>query len=358
MPSSLIVRCVPIKEVKPHPNADNLVIITIMGWQVCTHKDTKPEVGELRVFIPPDAILPQELAEQLDVVKYLKKGNRVGQVKLRQEMSFGIAATNVWNFEIGQEVSQELGITKYIPPIHPNAGDQEQDHPLFMNYSHIENWRNYPDLFVEGEPIICLEKVHGTNSKVGVVFSNDDAGTSEEDVYQYMIGSHNTRKKYVDPETGDPKKMSLYQYPLNIVKEMLCAIQTTTKARVVIVYGEIFGKVQDLRYGRNNELAYCAFDIQVDGKFMNWDDAEKWFVHHNVPHAPIVYVGPYSEMAMKDCANQNTLLMPPASAHMSEGVIIRPQKESFDPALGRKVLKFKSDEYEARFAKGKGTEFA
>ena len=122
MPSSLIVRCVPIKNVRTHPNADNLVIIDIMGWQVCTHKDTKPEVDELRVFIPPDAVLPQELAEQLEVTKYLRKGNRVGQKQFRGEMSFGIAATNTWGFAKGEEVSEKLGITKYIPPITPQIG--------------------------------------------------------------------------------------------------------------------------------------------------------------------------------------------------------------------------------------------
>jgi RNA ligase (TIGR02306 family) len=350
MPSSLIVKCAPIKNVREHPNADNLIIIDIMGWQVCENKGTNPQVGELRIFIQPDAILPQELAEKLDVVKYLKKGNRVGQVRLRGEWSFGIATPNVWNFEVGQEVAQELGITKYVQPIHPNAGDQEQDHPLFANYSSIENWRNYPDLFVEGEPIMYLEKVHGSNSKVGAVYENGEI--------LYMIGSHNTRKKLIDPEVDDPKKLSLYQYPLKIVAKMIEDIMISSAANVVIVYGEIFGKVQDLRYGRNNELAYCAFDIYVDGHFLDWDDAEAFFNAHNVPHAPIVYVGPYSEGGMKGCANQNTLLMPPASAHMSEGVIIRPQKERFDPSIGRVILKYKSDAYEDRFAKGKGTEFA
>ena len=52
MPSSLIVRCVPIKEVKPHPNADKLVLTKVMGWQVCEQKDSNPKVGDLRVFIP------------------------------------------------------------------------------------------------------------------------------------------------------------------------------------------------------------------------------------------------------------------------------------------------------------------
>jgi RNA ligase (TIGR02306 family) len=351
MPSSLVVRCVPIKDVKPHPNADNLLLIEIMGWQVCTHKDTNPQVGELRVFIPPDAVLPQELAEQLDVVKYLKKGNRVGQVKLRQEFSFGIAAPNVWNFEVGEEVSEKLGITKYVQPLVPNSGDQEQDHTLFTNYSHIENWRNYPELFSLNEFVYLHEKIHGTNSKVGIVQDGDDLIN--------MVGSHNTRKKLADEADEEyRKKVSLYQYPLKIVAPMLEEIRIAYHAHAVIVYGEIFGRVQDLRYGRNNELAYRAFDISVDGKFLDWQEAEDWFCKHNVEFAPIVYVGPYSEQAMKDCANQNTLLMPPASAHMSEGVVIRPQKERYDPAFGRVILKYKSDAYEDRHAKGKGTEFA
>jgi RNA ligase (TIGR02306 family) len=359
MPSSLIVRCVPIKAVKPHPNADNLVIIELMGWEICTHIDTEPVVGELRVYIPPDAVLPQELAEQLDVVKYLKKGNRVGQIRLRGTMSFGIAASNVWGFKVGEEVSERLGITKYVPPVIPNAGDQETDHPSFGNYSRIENWRNYPDLFKEGNPVILLEKLHGTNSKVGVVDVTDyDNPLEGSYTIQYMIGSHNTRKKMImDPE-ADPKKVSLYQYPYKFVRDMLCAIQTEMRAKVVIVYGEIFGRVQDLRYGRNNELAYRAFDIYVDGNFMDWDEAEKWFIKYNVEYVPVVYVGPYSEMAMKDCANQNTLLMPPATAHMSEGVIIRPVKERRDPSIGRVILKYKSDAYEERYARGKGTEYA
>jgi RNA ligase (TIGR02306 family) len=352
MPSNLIVRCVPIKAVREHPNADLLTIIEIMGWQVVTAKETNPQVGELRVFIPPDAVLPDELAKELEVEKYLRKGNRVGQVKLRGEMSFGIAASNRWGFEIGEEVSEQLGITKYIPPIAPGSGDQEVDHPYFSNYSHIENWRNYPDLFKEGEPVYMHEKIHGTNSKVGMVV--------EDDGPLLMIGSHNTRKKIVpaDADEATRKKISLYQYPVTIVEIMLFEMLKKLDAKIAIVYGEIFGKVQDLRYGRNNELAYRAFDLYVDGKFLDWGVAEMWFQEYSVEYAPIVYCGPYSEQAVKDFANQNTLLMPPAQAHMSEGVIIRPQTERIDPAFGRVILKYKSDAYEERFARGKGTEFA
>ena len=351
MPSSLIVRCVPIKAVREHPNADKLVIIEIMGWQVLTAKETNPQVGDLRVFIPPDAVLPDELAQELEVEKYLKKGNRVGQVKLRGEMSFGIAANNRWGFETEQEVSQELGITKWIPPITPMSGDQERDHPLFSNYKSIENWRNFPDTLKDGEFVYLLEKIDGTNSKVGVVKEDNGKLT-------FMIGSHNTRKKWVDPESEDyQKKASMYQYPLKLVEPMLEDMIRKLNARVVIVYGEIFGRVQKLRYGRDNDLAYRAFDLCVDGHYLSWDEAERWFNKWSIQHAPIVYCGPYSTQCVKDCANQNTVLMKD-NPHISEGVIIRPQKERNDPSLGRVILKYKSDAYEEMKSKGKVTEYS
>jgi RNA ligase (TIGR02306 family) len=354
MPSSLIVRCVPIKNVRPHPNADNLIIIEIMGWQVCTHKDTNPEIDELRVFIPPDAVLTDELAEQLEVTKYLKKGNRVGQVRLRGEMSFGIAASNVWGFNIGDEVSEQLGITKYEPPPILGAGDQAPDHPLVPNYTRMENWRNYPALFVEGDPVYFIEKIHGTNSKVAILADDCPDECGDPHGHSFVIGSHNTNRKFSD----DPKTRSIYQYPLKLVQPLLTNLIDFFKARVVVVYGEIFGKVQDLKYGRTNELAYRVIDIYVDGNFLDWSELETWCMEVDVEPAPVVYCGPYSEEGMKDCANQNTLLMPPHSAHMSEGIVIRPQVERRDPTLGRVILKYKSDAYEDRFARGKGTEFA
>ena len=86
MPSDLIVRCAPISHIREHPNADNLVILDILGWQVITNKTTNPREGELRVFIPPDAVLTDELVDQLDVGTYVKKGNVV-RVRKRQKMT-------------------------------------------------------------------------------------------------------------------------------------------------------------------------------------------------------------------------------------------------------------------------------
>lgn len=339
MPSSLIVKCVPIKEVNPHPNADNLVLTKVMGWQVCEQKTNNPKVGDLRVFIPPDAILPDNLAKQLGVKNYLKKGNRVGQVKLRGEMSFGLTTPNIWNFEIGQEVSKELGITKWEPPEELVSGDTERPHPLFVNYTPIENFRNFPDIFKEGEKVVITEKIHGTNQKSGFIYDNESKD------YIYMVGSHKTRKKL--------GQNSIYEKPIDKLRTILKEIALSEDAKAVIIYTEIFGsKVQDLQYGHTKDLAWRAFDIYVDGRFMNYDEAQLWFDDYDIPTVPMLYKGPFDELKVWDYAIGNTTLMKD-NPHIREGVVVKPIVERTDPTLGRVILKFINDDYLLR---KKGTE--
>ena len=47
----------------------------------------------------------------------------------------------------GQDVKAHYGITKYIPPLKTTAGDAAPPHPLFVEYTDIENLRNFPDMF-------------------------------------------------------------------------------------------------------------------------------------------------------------------------------------------------------------------
>jgi hypothetical protein len=372
MPSSLIVRCTPIKDIRPHPNADNLIILDILGWQVLENKDTNPKVGDLRVFIPPDSILPDSLATELGVTKYLRKDNRVGQVKLRGEMSFGISADNRWGFEDGDEVSAKLGITKYEAPPPTGAGDEEVDHPLFSNYCNIENYRNYPDLFKEGEEVVYLEKIDGTNSKVGGIrvpyeeirdhrwawsMWTDDDGGGYTQYGLFMIGSHRTRRKLL---SGSYRNQSLYQFPIFTegISGPIRQLVDDRKANVVIFYGEICGRIspKQMKYDTPNDLKYVCFDIYVDGKYLDWDDFYIFCYQRHVPTVPILYKGPFHADEAKMYANGRSRLSKDPN-HISEGIIIRPVKES-TYERGRKILKLKSDAYEELKAKGKVTEFS
>jgi RNA ligase (TIGR02306 family) len=363
MPSDCIVRCVPIKSVTKIEGTE-LWLLEIMGWQVVTKSEEAPQVGELRVYIQPDSVLPQELAEEMEVVKYLKKGNVVRQVRLQGQMSFGIAAHNRWGFKIGEEVSEQLGITKYVPPMLA-SGDQERDDSRFPNYCNIENFRNFPEEFQDGEEIYIFEKIEGTNSKVGGIrisdsdIVDDTLGIMPIDLtnsIRLMIGTHNTRRKLVNSLWTTP---SLYQLPYEStkVKEALQSLVKGREAQSVVFYGEIFGhKVPNgapsMRYGRGNQ-EWALFDIMIDLEYLDAWETLELAASYKLPVAPLLYHGPFSMDVVKQYANMSTVLMN-KDPHLSEGIIIKPAKERrYDDNNRRLILKYKSEAYEILKSKGK-----
>ena len=74
---------------------------------------------------------------------------------------------------------EHYGITKYVPPLRPSAGDAAEAHPLFVSYTDVENLRNFPAVLAEGEEVVATEKVHGTNCRVGIVAGELMAGSME-----------------------------------------------------------------------------------------------------------------------------------------------------------------------------------
>jgi RNA ligase (TIGR02306 family) len=366
MPSSLVTRVLPIKEIVPIDGTE-LCVLKVGGWQVVERKDTNPQIDDLRVMITPDSILPTELADKLGITKYLGKGNRVRQVRLQQHLSLGIAAPNVWGFKIGEEVSEALGITKYEPPPLIIGGDQDPDHPLIINYTAIENHRNFPDELKDGEIVQITEKLEGTNSRIaGVreIVATEDMTEwywplDSQEAVHFFVGSHKTIRKL----TNDPKKQSVYQIPLvTKTREAIQSLMVEYAAKVVILFGEIFGQgapngVKSMRYGRGHP-EWRIFDIYIDGKYMNADEFVSTAASYGLPTAPILYRGPFSLDIARRYADMNTTLMD-KNPHLSEGVIIRPVMERrYDGGYRRCVFKMKSEAYEILKAKGKVEEVA
>src|SRR5688500_15004179 len=176
--SSLIVEVCRVERVLPHPNADLLELAHIKGWQ-CVVPRGKYAAGDLVTYVPIDSVLPEPLSERLGVTKYLSNG-RVRCAKLRGEPSFGLIMDRedpAWSE--GADVKDVYGITKYVPPLKPSAGDAAPAHPLFESYTDVENLRNFPSVIADGEDVVVTEKVHGTNCRVGVVEGEWMAGSME-----------------------------------------------------------------------------------------------------------------------------------------------------------------------------------
>ncbi len=356
MPSELTVPITEIKNLRKHPDADSLELCDVLGWQLVVGKDLYKE-GQRIVYVPPDSIMPQELSDELDITKFLSKG-RVRQVKLRGEPSFGATVPLEAlekrgidpNLPLGTNVATELGITKYEPPVRESAGDAEAEHVLFQKYTSISNLRNYPDILREGELVNITEKIHGTNSRVGIIDN------------EYVAGSHSLQRKnpYDGTDLEDAIsawKLNTYWFPLfyEPVRKLLGHVKQVYNANQVILYGEVYGKVQKkYSYDAEGKLGYRAFDLLVDGKYVEFALFDKFCQDFGVATVPITQNMPYNYesivgmvegMANKSLLNEN---------HPMEGVVIKPLIERTDPKIGRVILKYLSNAY--LFDKG-GSDF-
>jgi RNA ligase (TIGR02306 family) len=356
--SSLIVEVCEIQEVSPCPDADRLQIVHVKGWQVVTGVATV-KVGDKVVYVPPDSILNAEVATKWGVLQYLKQlpkdqfgnrpeGGRVGVAKLRGQYSYGfITPVEDPNWPVGYDVAAHYGITKYEPPPEAVDGDSAPTLSTFQKYTNIENIRNFPDVFEPGEMVVITEKIHGKNSRVGLV--------RDQDEYSWAAGSHGVRRK----EFNAKDQKSEFWEPLTDNMKALLEEVSEGRTKSVMAFGEIFGSgVQDMVYGMvNGKRSYRLFDISVDGIYLGYERKTDLCKKHGIEMVPILYCGPYTPEIVARFTSGDTVVCNAQEAGkftFREGVIITPVKERTHFKIGRVILKSISPEYLMR--KGDTTE--
>jgi RNA ligase (TIGR02306 family) len=360
--SSLIVEVCVVEEIAPHPNADRLERVRVKNWW-CISSIGQYKVGDKVVYVPPDAVLPEELANRWGISKYCSllpkemngdrpSGLRVRATRFRGEPSFGtIQQLDDPSWEVGRNVLEYYGIKKFEPPVKILEGDIAPNVPLFHAYTDIENIGNFPTVFKEGEEVIVDEKIHGSNCRLGLIpHPREDNG---EIVPTFMAGSHSTRRLHYD----DKGRPSLYWSPFTENIEELLIDLYQDNQQPIIVFGEIFGAgVQDMQYGQKGK-SFRAFDISVGGKYMSYNDKIKVLEKHKIASVPYLYRGPFSMKKMNDLVDGPTMVCNPEDIRESfkgrEGIVIRPLEERFDPEIGRVILKHISVDYHERKNSGK-----
>ena len=351
MPSELVIQISEITNVRPHPDADRLELATINGWQIVCGKDLYTE-GTRVAYIPPDSLITETLADELGIRQHLgsvknmdgtlvtnDKGEqmlRVRQAKLRGEPSFGTTVSQDvaekygvdLTLPLGTNVAEQLGIAKYEPHMRASAGDAIEDSALFPKYTSIDNLRNYPNLFEEGERVHVVQKIHGTNCRVGLIDG------------ELMAGSHGLRR--AEPENY---AQNTYWFPLSLpeVMNMLRGLEAKGHKQVVL-YGEVYGNIQKkYNYGVPNGIAFRAFDLFIDGYYVSLGDFTEITKDYNVPTAVKLDLLPYSFDDVVKVAE--AWEKDPLGDHPLEGVIVRPLAERSDPRLGRIILKYLTNAY-------------
>ncbi len=70
----------------------------------------------------------------------------------------------------------------------------------------------------------------------------------------------------------------------------------------------------------------------------------------DIATVPLLHEGEWNRDLLRFAEGRDTV----SSTHIREGIVIRPEREGFDEKLGRRILKYISDEY---FLRKGGTEY-
>jgi len=375
--SSLIADVCKIVSVEKHPNADKLDLVQVKGW-TCIVGRGNYKVGDLVIYCPPDSIIPDNIIEQYNL-EFLKKNGRVGTIKLRKYISQGLILNipEDKNWKEGKEVSKELGITKYEPPISCNLQGKPREtiiqvfnkykegkismhrfifkslgiikdkfkkkknpNPLFNKYTDIENIKNYNTIFKEGELVVITEKIHGTNFRAGNLprYKNNLLGKILSfffGEYEFVYGSHNIQKTVTNVKMGfygeDVYGQIAKKYNL---KEII--------PKDYIIYGEIYGRgIQDLEYGMK-DIDVMFFDVKYKGKYLGWHDFLDFCLKQQLPIVPILAFEKYSDKLLKEMTEDKSKFCP---NQIREGCVVKSLKEENNIRIGRKILKSINPEY-------------
>jgi RNA ligase (TIGR02306 family) len=390
MSSDLIVPVVEIKNVRIHPNADMLSLCDVLGYQMvngliedpegeivrwfrrgerdergrrvpwdknddCEREEDYEEVrysyrykdGDLGVYFPADTILTPEWAKEFEVEHLLqgKEANRVGRCRLRGEPSFGLVVglPDGVDWKLGDNVADYYDAKKWEPDpdqqVAPDAAPYDSNiDPHFVKYTDIQNGLLLYDRFQSGEEVVVSEKIHGKNCRIGLI----------NGVLQ--VGSRTTRK---DHEKLRDKSVFWGAVSDNI-EQMLRNITEDHGANVVILFGEVYGQgVQSLHYGCKKQKGFRAFDIYVDGDYLDYELFRKYCDLYKVERVPILAKMPFDLDKVKGLSSGRSVL--PGADNIMEGVVVRTAVERRDTAWGRVVMKFISPDYDLSKHKKKDT---
>lgn len=313
------VPVVRIESVEAHPNADNLGVVQVFGYTCCVNKaDFKP--GDLAVYIEPDYVVPPtpEFA-------FLGDNRRIRVRRLRGVLSQGLLLRAPAGAQEGDDMMSALGITRYEPPESLSTGGDNETPPRgHFPVFDVESLRRYPNIFQPGEPVVVSEKIHGCNARY--VFHEG----------RMYCGSRTGWKRESDTSVW---WKALRNTP---ALALFCADHPDT-----CVYGEVFGQVQDLKYGaRAGAIFFAGFDILSAGIWLNAGEAQQAATSAGIPWVPQLISAPYNRDVI-ECLSSGPSLWWSAS-HMREGCVVRPALERTDPTIGRVILKVVSNEYLGR----------
>lgn len=370
-----------ITEINPHPNADNLVLAKVLGYEVIIPKNVY-EVDDLVIYVPVGSVLSpwlEELIFPADAKVKLHK-SRIRAIKLRGIVSQGMLIdpmvsdifdklpssfkayrnSDITEKAMDKDVAEYLGITKYVEPVsalpnfmkvNPNANPYKVRE--FREYTDVEHGKYYDrQVMVTGEEVIITQKMHGTSARYGY-FKTSPVGLVDK--LLNLIGLRpewtfcwGSRRCQIQAKPGKTHGGYSNEKQGCDFGDVYTKIAKQDNLRFKIphgyaVYGEIVGWGIQKGYLYNcgqNQHKFYVYDVMKDGKWLSYDEAVKFCEDYSLVHVPLVFRGPYTMDKVNELLVQNVI-----SKEINEGVVVKPVQDRTSPFCGRVLLKYINPEY-------------
>lgn len=300
-----------------HPNADKLEIARIFGFTCCVGKGQFTD-GQLTAYVQPDSVVDSTRPE----FEFLKGHERIKVKRLRGVISMGLLLDAPEGAVEGDDVAEHFGVTHYEPPLPGSSCGEVEGGPIgiYAPKYDVESLYRFKRLFIHGEQVVATEKIHGANARFVYAPAED----------RMYAGS---RGEWKAASAGNLWWRALAAHPWI---EEFCR-----KHPGDVLYGEVFGNVQSLKYGAGpNDVFFRAFDVLRNGEWLNIGEVVGVAINTD-QWAPILYEGPFDFDALVALSDGKSTL----ADHIREGIVVRPRVERRDDHIGRVQFKLVSNAY-------------
>lgn len=361
------VEIVPV-EMRQHPNADLLSVIPVFGYTYVGRTSDWAGVKKA-AYIPPDSLVDVKRPEFAFLAERAKLDGfaRIKAMRLRGVVSYGLMVPVPDETPLGDDWAERLGVKHYEPELNLGKGKNDKffmggeaaSGPSLLAYKYdLDAFQRYHHMFVAGEPVRITEKCDGANARFvcyqGQMYCGSRTEWKKEfPSYEHVTVEHLTSngveleraKEIVERLHAKPKQKNLWWEVLSRTPslEKFCRDHPDH-----VVYGEVFGNVNCIKYGFPEGNRFAAFDILKDGQWMDADEARDlsrkcssdfaW-----VPDMPCS--GKYDFDELLALADGPTLVQGAKPGVIREGVVVKPLRERSDDRIGRVCLKIVSPTY-------------
>ncbi len=380
--STLSVNIASIREVKPHPDAQRLVICVIEGWNCITSIKDNLKAGDLVVYFPIDSLLPKELEDRIfgPEAKIRLNGKKVKTIRIRGEYSQGLAVPlskfpEFANERVGADLTERLGVKKWEPKedgykganLKGRQASKKELNPHFYKYTDLQHLRKHHDWFLPEDVVVATEKLHGTSARYACLPHDINAFTPWWKKALYAIGLLNKFQfcygsRNVQLQTRWMKWNFVFKkLPTDVYTKILKQEKLKKKIKPnEAVYGEIVGHgvQKNYHYGHwNGQYSFYVYDVQVNGKWLNHEEIQQYCRERSLKVVPELFRGRFDMDELLKLTRGPSTICDPDLQPIREGIVIRTITESLAPSGSRKMTKWVSEEFLVRNDEDEGTDF-